>query len=205
MPDEPPSRKQGSDWQLLEQTATGDEEAFRCLVERHQKRVVGLCERLLGDTGEALDAAQEVFLQTFRRAGRLEPRGQLYTWLYRVATNHCLNLLRRRSIVRFLSLSRGSSADDRLELDPADGAAGPDEALEARRRWRATRRAIGDLPESQRVVLVLAKFEGMSYREIADTLSITVPAVESRLFRAMRRLEKAQELFPQVVTEEGEP
>ena len=90
-------------------------------------------------------------------------------------------------------------------VDPADGAAGPDEALDARRRWRATRREIGALPESQRVVLVLAKFEGLSYREIADTLSITVPAVESRLFRAMRRLDKAQELFAQVVTDEGEP
>ncbi len=205
MPDEPPSREQGSDWQLLERTAAGDEEAFRCLVERHQDRVVRLCERLLGDSTEALDAAQEVFLKTYRRAAHLEPRGQLYTWLYRVATNHCLNLLRRRSIVRFLSLSRSTPRDDGPELDPADGAAGPEEALEARRRWQATRRAIGALPESQRVVLVLAKFEGLSYREIADTLSITVAAVESRLFRAMRRLEKAQELFAPAVTEEGEP
>ena len=80
-------------------------------------------------------------------------------------------------------------------FDPPDGAADPAAALDARRRWRATRRAIEKLPENQRMVLVLVRFEGLSYKQTAEVLGITEGAVESRLVRAMRRLEAAaQEL-----------
>lgn len=186
---------QQDDWRLLARSAEGDGEAFRVLVERHQDRLVRLCERLLGERGAALEAAQEVFLKAWRKAGSLEPRGRLYTWLYRVATNHCLNQLRRRRIVRFLPLAAPGSerGDEPAAIDPPDRAPDAQRGLEAKRRWRATRRAIAALPATQRVVLLLAKFEGLSYREIAETLGITEGAVESRLFRTMRRLERAQE------------
>ena len=170
----------------------GDEEAFRRLVERHQDRLVRLCQRLLHDREEALDAAQEVFIKAYRKAGKLEPKGELYTWLYRVATNHCFNKLRRRRIVRFLPIGN-TFEEEPLGWEPPDRAPAPDRQLAARERWRATRDAIARLPESQRAVLVLAKFEGLSYRRIAETLQITEGAVESRLFRAMRNLSKAQE------------
>lgn len=175
------------DWELLARTARGDEGAFEVLVERHQDRLVRLCERLLQDREAALDATQEVFLKAFRKAGSLEPRGELYTWLYRVATNHCLNRLRRRRIVRFLPLF-GESEERPRPPEPVAETPGPEEALTARRRWQETRRAMARLPDSQRAVLVLAKWEGLSAREIAATLGITEGAVESRLFRAMRRL-----------------
>ena len=183
-----------SDWEILERVAAGEPEPFRLLVERHQDRLVGLCRRLLGDPEEARDAAQEVFVKAFRKAGELEPRGQLYTWLYRVAVNHCLNRLRRRKLVRFLPLTRpAAEAEAEADLDPPDHGVDPLTALEARRRWQATREAIACLPPSQRAVLVLARCEGLSYRRIAETLGITVKAVESRLVRAMRHLRRAQE------------
>ncbi len=180
------------DWQILARVAAGETELFRLLVERHQDRLVAVCRRLLGDREAARDAAQEVFVKAFRKAGRLEPRGQLYTWLYRVAVNHCLNRLRRRRLVRFLPLA-APGGDAEAGLQAVDEAPGPQAALESRRRWRATRRAIARLPPGQRTVLVLARFEGLSYRQIADTLGITIGAVESRLVRAMRNLERAQE------------
>lgn len=181
------------DWQLLARVAEGDDDAFTTLVERHQARLVRLCERLLHDHDEALDAAQEVFLKTYRKAGSLKPRGQLYTWLYRVATNNCLNRLRRRKVVRFLPLSPpDSAAAERWE--PADAAPGPERRLEDRRRWLATRSAIEQLAPNQRAVLVLARFEGLPYKEIAELLGISVGAVEGRLFRALRRL---SELAPE--------
>jgi RNA polymerase sigma-70 factor (ECF subfamily) len=180
------------DWQLLARTAEGDDEAFRVIVEQHQDRLVRLCQRLLHDRDEALDAAQEVFIKTYQKAGKLEPKGELYTWLYRVATNHCLNRIRRRRIVRFLPMGP-SSAGETYPMEPVSESAGPDIELAAKERWQATQSAIGRLPESQRAVLVLAKFEGMSYRQIAETLEITEGAVESRLFRAMRNVSKAQE------------
>jgi len=179
-------------WEALARAVAGDADAFATLVESHQERLLRLCERLLGDVEEARDAAQDVFLKAYRKAGEARPQGQVYTWLYRIAVNHCLNKLRRRKLVRFLrwedSEERGIPA-----FDPPDGAADPAAALESRRRWQATRRAIARLPENQRAVLVLIRFEGMSYRQTAEVLGITEGAVESRLVRAMRRLEAAQE------------
>lgn len=181
-----------SDWQLLSLTARGDEDAFRRLVERHQDRLVGLCQRLLGDREEAMDAAQEVFLKTYGRAGSLEPKGELFTWMYRVATNYCLNRIRRRKLAQFLSLTPDPEGEG-ANLDPADDAPDALATLESRRRWRKTRQEIEALPESQRVVLILARFEGLPYRQIGEILGISEGAVESRLFRAMRRLKGAQE------------
>lgn len=185
------------DWDVLARVAEGDTESFAVLVERHQERLIRLCHRLLGDAEAARDAAQEVLLKAFRKAGSFKPRGQVYTWLYRIAVNHCLHRLRRRKLVRFLPLSEagtsppGTSADvPDSAFDPADDAPDAARRLAARERWRRTRELIDKLPAGQRAVLVLAKFEGLSYREIAETLDITEGAVESRLFRAMQRLNR---------------
>jgi len=180
-------------WDALARVAAGEADAFAELVASHQERLLRLCERLLADAEEARDAAQEVFLKAFRKAGDVRPQGQVYTWLYRIAVNHCLNKLRRRRLVRFLRWDDPADDADAAPFDPPDTAPGPAAVLEARRRWDATRRAIAKLPAGQRAVLILARFEGLSYREIAEVLGITEGAVESRLFRAMRRIEAAQE------------
>jgi RNA polymerase sigma-70 factor (ECF subfamily) len=200
-----------ADWQLLAAVARGESDAFGAIVERHQERLVRLCERVLGDREEARDAAQEVFLKVYRHAADAEPRGQLYTWLYRIALNHCFNRMRRRKIARFFSLDR-TGVDDRGAVspphDPADERPDAEDELLARERWRRTRREIDALPESQRAVLLLARFEGLSQREIAATLGITEGAVESRLVRAMRRLReaaKAQDRSPVGVSRTGVP
>lgn len=191
------------DWELLARVAGGDGDAFEPLVERHQDRLVRLCERLLGDAEEARDAAQEVFVKAFRHAGRAQPRGQLFTWLYRIAVNHCLNRMRRRRIARFFSLSAPVEEESAPTFDPPSESPSPERELEERERWRATRRAIDALPESQRTVLLLAKFEGLAYREIAEVLGISLGAVESRLVRAVRRLAGAQEAGGSGVSREG--
>jgi RNA polymerase sigma-70 factor, ECF subfamily len=178
------------DREVLARVAAGDVEAFAPLVERHQVRLLRLCERMLGDVEAARDAVQEVFLKAFARAGSFEPRGQVFTWLYRIAVNHCLNRLRRRKLVRFLRLDDPGD-DDASALEPAAAGGGPEAEAATRERWRVTRRAIDALPPGQRAVLVLAKFEGLPYRRIAEALGITEGAVESRLFRAVRRLEAA--------------
>lgn len=189
-------------WDALARVAAGDAGAFTSLIEHHQARLLRLCERLLGDAEEARDAAQDVFLKVWRKAGEVRPRGQVYTWLYRIAVNHCLNKLRRRKIARFLRWTDPEEGNAPA-FDPPDRAADPAAALEARRRWQATRRAIGKLPEGQRVVLILARFEGLPYKEIAEVLGITEGAVESRLVRAIRRLEAAQESGDPRVSRQG--
>jgi len=179
-------------WEALARVAAGDAGAFTPLVEDHQERLLRLCERMLGDVEEARDAAQEVFLKAFRKAGEARPMGQVYTWLYRIAVNHCLNKLRRRKLVRFLRFEANPEEPDAPAFDPPDARPGPAAALEARRLWQLTRKAIAKLPDNQRTVLILARFEGLSYRQIAEVLGITEGAVESRLFRTMRRIEAVQ-------------
>jgi RNA polymerase sigma-70 factor (ECF subfamily) len=179
-------------WEALARVAAGDADAFAPLVETHQERLLRLCERMLGDVEEARDAAQEVFLKAYRKAADFRPQGQVFTWLYRIATNHCLNKLRRRRLVRFVQWEDPGERDA-APFDPPDSGADPEAVLASRRRWRHTRQAIARLPSSQRAVLVLARFEGLSYRQIAQVLGITEGAVESRLFRAMRHIEAAQE------------
>ena len=190
-------------WQVLARVAAGEADAFAELVDLYQHRLLRLCERLLGDPEEARDAAQEVFLKAYRKAGDFRPQGQVYTWLFRIATNHCLNRLRRRRLVRFTRLGGPEEEEDAPAFDPLDEAPDPAAALEARRRWQATRKAIAGLPANQRAVLILVRFEGLSYRQAAEVLGITEGAVESRLFRAMRRLEGAQEEGASDVSRKG--
>lgn len=181
------------DWDLVARVASGDRDAFGELVERHHRRLLRVCERLLGDAEEARDAVQEVFLKVMLKAGGFRPKALVSTWLYRVAVNHCLNVLRRRRLRRWVSLSAAEDDDVAAPPEPAEERADPHRELDARRRWGVVHRAIAALPPNQRAVLVLARFEELSYKEIAETLGITLGAVESRLFRAMRALERAQE------------
>lgn len=181
------------DWELVARVAAGDRQAFGELVERHHRRLLRVCERLLGDAEDARDAVQEVFLKVMVKAGGFRPRALVSTWLYRVAVNHCLNVLRRRRLRRWVSLSAGEEEEGAASLDPPEERADPHRQLESRRQWARIRQAIAALPPSQHAVLVLARFEELSYKEIAETLGITLGAVESRLFRAMRALERAQE------------
>ncbi len=187
-----PSTAADPGWDALARTAAGDSIAFELLVGQNQDRLLRLCERMLGDVEEARDAAQEVFLKLYRNAGSFRPRGRLFTLLYRIAVNHCLNRIRRRNLVRFFRFSEPGE-DEGPALEPVDLHPLAAESMASRERWRAVRQGIEKLPPNQRAVLILAKFEGLSYREIAEVLGITEGAVESRLFRAMRRLEAAQE------------
>jgi RNA polymerase sigma-70 factor (ECF subfamily) len=191
----PISSADDPDWDILRRVAAGEVEAFSGLVERHQDRIVAVCRRMLDEPEEARDAAQEVFLRAFRTAASYRPHGQVFTWLYRIAVNYCLNRLRRKRLARFVPFaSSGTRAVDADGADPSAAREPPDErpdaaaAVLSRERWLTLRRAIGRLPAGQRAVLVLAKFEGLSYREIARVLAITEGAVESRLVRAMRAL-----------------
>lgn len=188
--------REAEDRKALERVAAGDPEAFTVLVERHQERLLRVCRRMLGDPEAARDAAQEVFLKAYRSAGSYQPRGKVYTWLYRIAVNHCLNLLRRRRLVRFLPWSgigggEAGAGREAPPFDPATDAPAADERLASRQRWQRVQRALSDLPATQRAVVTLVRFEGLSYKETAEVLEVTVGAVESRLFRAMRSLEAA--------------
>jgi len=107
-------------WEVLARVATGDGNAFVHLVESHQDRLLRLCERLLGDAEEARDAVQDIFLKVYRKAGEVRPQGQVYTWLYRVASNHCLDYLRKNRPTH-VSLDRPLSDDSEMTFEDTLG------------------------------------------------------------------------------------
>ena len=196
---------------LVEALQRGEPRACDQLVQQYAARVYSLALRLTKNPNEAEEVRQETFINACRAADTFEGRSALATWLYRIAINHCLNQTRRRRIARFFSLQglggggqEGSGVREGAgDFDPADDGPDAETALLARERWQRTRERLDRLPENQRVVVLLARFEGLSGREIAETLGITEGAVESRLVRAMRRLVPQEETAAGVPVKEG--
>jgi len=167
-----------SDDDLVAAVARGDEQACRLLMERHLPRMIALARRMLGNQADAEDVAQEVFLRVWTHAERWQPgRAQFGTWLHRVATNLCLDRLRKR---------RPENIDDIPE--PVSGDPRPDENLERRELAERVEAALQALPERQRLAIVLSHFQGLSNIEAAEILEVSVEAVESLLGRARRQL-----------------
>jgi RNA polymerase sigma-70 factor (ECF subfamily) len=162
---------------LLARYAGGDQAAARTLTFRHAPRVLALARRMLGDAAEAEDVAQETLLRMWRVAPDWRDEARLSTWLYRVASNLCVDRLRRRR-------DQGPEAVD----DLPDGASTPLEGLETRDRAEALTAALARLPERQRLAVVLRHIEERSNIEIAEVLGLSVDAVESLLARARRTL-----------------
>jgi len=169
------------DNQLMLRVQQGDEDAFRRIVEAHQKPILNLCFRFVGNQQDAEEVAQDVFIHLYRSAATYRPTARLSTYLYRIAVNLSLNRIRDRKRKRLFSLDALKS-DRRLEPTHPDGA--PDLILERMELQAQIRKALDSLPESQRTAVVLKRFEGLSYEEIADVMRCSVSAVESLLHRA---------------------
>jgi len=165
----------------------GDAAAFRALYERHARAMVAFCHRFVKDAARAEELAQDVFVKLHRSAGGYSPRARFKTFLYRVATNTCLNELRRGEYAgRPASLGTHQHEPDAapdLDALPSNDAS-PFQALEAGRLAEAVTALLASLPEKQRAAFVLCRFEGLSYEEIAETLETSVAAVKSLVHRA---------------------
>lgn len=166
---------------LVQRAQEGYLDAYEQLVHRHSKSVFHLAYRLLGDHTVAQDLAQESFLEAWRALPRFRGEAAFGTWLYRITTNRCLNQLRRPG--------RPDPLDAVHQL--ATDAPGPADDAVARAQIRAVRLAVARLPPAQRVPLVLSEYQGLSYAEIAEITTSTVPAVRSQLFRARRALARS--------------
>ena len=173
---------QDDDAALLLAFQRGDEAAFRLLYERNARAMIAYCHRFVRDAARAEELAQDVFVKLYRSAHRYQPSARFKTFLYRVATNHCLNEVRRAGFAAGRSDAAGGQAPD-LDALPS-GAADPHDEAVARSLEQAVGALLGSLPEKQRAAFVLCRFEGMSYEEIAETLETSVSAVKSLIHRA---------------------
>lgn len=171
-----------------------DKPTFEEVYQAYADRVLNLAFRMTGDAEAARDLTQEIFIKVFQHLGSFEHRSHVFTWLYRIAVNHVTNHLkkeRRRRWVSFMDWKvsdvfkddeTGASADIAALEAPAD------KKLEADERAKLVWWAVQALPIKYRLPLVLFHYDGMSYKEIADTLAISLSAVETRIHRAKKRL-----------------
>ena len=186
-----PPRKDSSDEdqddaRLMQRVGAGDTAAFERLIGRHQTLVAGTVARMLGDNSEVEDIAQQVFVRVWRSANRYVPRAKFTTWLLKITRNLVFNELRRRRrhLVTPLQSEPGS---EEMQLRDERGQTPAASLLEGELR-RAIESAIQKLPGTQRMAVVLRRYEELSYEEIAEVLDQTVPAVKSLLFRARTEL-----------------
>jgi RNA polymerase sigma-70 factor, ECF subfamily len=171
------------DFALLLRVAGADTAALAELIRRHQQRLYQIAYRLLRDPLEAEDALQEVFLKVYENAHRYEPKASVAAWLNRITANHCLNLLRK--------LRPLDSLDADTAPEVADTQATPLQALEERELSHRLEELLDALPENQRRALVLKRFGGLSYEEIAAEMHLSPQAVDGLLKRARQFLKKA--------------
>ena len=170
----------------MELVSAGDSGAFEQLVERHQRLVVGTVSRMLGNNSEAEDIAQQVFVRVWKSAKRYVPRAKFTTWLLKITRNLVFNELRRRSRHAQVPLQSESEEEERPIRD--ERAIAPDTSLLEQELQNAIDAAIANLPETQRLAVILRRYEELSYEEIAETLDQSVSAVKSLLFRARTEL-----------------
>lgn len=176
------------DLRLMARVREGDEDAFQELVEAHQQRVVATCARMLGDDTEAEDVAQQVFIRIWKNASRWEPTAKFTTWLYTILRNLVFNECRRRSRHPAHSLEAAQDDPDIPQQFEDEGVKPADVRMLDLEMQEAVAKAIEELPEVQRMAIILRRYQDVSYEEIAAVLELTVPAVKSVLFRARTEL-----------------
>ena len=192
---------------LVEVAQRGDVESFNELVRLFEGRVYTLCYRMLGDAESAADAAQDAFLSAFRNL-RSFRGGSFRSWMLRIATNTCYDVLRVRK--RRPSVSLDIDADDESDSSPlqiADTAESPDDFAQRRELAAAIQQGLTELPDEQRIVVILSDIQGLAYEEIAQITNSNLGTVKSRLSRGRARLRdvlKAGELLPTRYRHENE-
>src|SRR6266540_2759823 len=180
------SEEDAEDVRLMGLVAQGDTSAFEEVIDRHQALVAGTAARMLGSNSDVEDIAQQVFIRVWKSARRYVPRAKFTTWLLKITRNLVFNELRRAKRRAQIPLQSDPGAEEIQLKDETNPA--PDASLLEDELQRAIEEAIMQLPESQRMALVLRRYEQLSYEEIAGVLDLSVPAVKSVLFRARTEL-----------------
>lgn len=185
-----------SDEQLLLQSRQGDREAFAILVRRYERELYGYLRRYLGDGSLAEDVFQNTFLQLYLKSGQYQPGHPVRPWLYTIATHQAIDALRRNNRHQAVSLdeyrdSEGEGDCQRLMEMLENREPGPLDQATGKEQREHVRAAVEQLPDFLRQVLLLAYYQGLKYREIADIVGIPVGTVKSRLHAALVRLQEA--------------
>lgn len=176
-----------SDANLVARALEGDLPSFERLVSRYQNKIMGYSARMLSDHHEAEDVAQEVFIKAFRSLDSFRGESSFSTWLYRIATNLCIDRLRKkkRSPQQAYSLDEPiDKEEDKGGREVPDYSGEPTRAIEREELRRRVREVMAEMPEKLRAVLIMCDMQGMAYEDIAKALDCPIGTVKSRLFHA---------------------
>ncbi len=175
---------------LIEKARQGDEAAFTAIYDHFERPIYAFIYRLMGNPEDAFDLTQEVFLKAYKALYKTSPDLNLSAWLHRIASNACMDVLRRRKIVRWLPWDPAEHAN----ITPASNDDEPEYRLEQRETRQQVQQVLNRMSEKYRLCLVLREYQDMSCDEIADVIGVSRAAVKSLLFRA-------REQFREVYTE----
>ena len=187
---------ESQDWDLVERASNGDQEAFRALVEKYQRRILGVVTGMLHDREAALEVTQETFIKAYRSLGGFKGDASFYTWIYRIAVNLAIDYQRRewrRPMADSVRASQnddgspGESLLDRLRDDHPG--ADPFQATKDSELRERVRQAVDELTPDHRAVILLREVEGLSYEEISQVMQCSKGTVMSRLHYARKKLQ----------------
>ena len=177
---------------IIDRFKRGDISGFEELVLKYQDRIYNLCRHMLGNNHDAQDAAQDTFIKAFQNLKKFKPESSLYTWLYRIAVNTCLDYKKRPF---FASLFRISDEGEEFIVEQQSDGPSPERLYESKQTGDALEQSFKHLSPKLRTGIILKEIEGLSYEEIAEVLEISVGTVKSRLSRARDELKKSLKKF----------
>jgi len=177
---------------LINQLQAGKQAAFRHLLDAYQQKVFGTCISFIPNKEDAEDVAQEVFLEVFKSVSKFKGDAKLSTWIYKIATNKCLEFIRKKQAKKRFAFMQTILGNE-IPLDKTNYFTEfnhPGILLENKEKAAIIFKAIHRLPESQRIIFTLAKVDGKSYQEIAEIVGKSLSSVESTMFRAKKGLQE---------------
>jgi RNA polymerase sigma-70 factor, ECF subfamily len=183
------------DLTLVKRVKSGDQRAFRLLVERYQRKVYSVALGMVKDREEAMDVSQEAFVKVYKYLDHFKGDSSFYTWLYRITTNICIDVIRKRGAAKGDAIEFDESVQVDLgeaQIGALGSRLGTNPQKSALRKELAAKieEALQAVPEKHRAILLLREVEGMSYEDLARTLEIPKGTVMSRLFHARAKVQK---------------
>ncbi len=173
---------------IVQKVLKGDVNAFEKLVLEYEKNVYNIALRMTGNSEDASDMTQEAFIKAYNSLQSFRGDSKFSVWIYRIATNVCLDFLRSKSRRPTVSLSVEDNDGEDVQLDVADESQSPELLLDRQMTRESVRRGLETLSPEYRQILLLREIQGLSYDEISQALGLEVGTVKSRIFRARKKL-----------------
>jgi RNA polymerase sigma factor (sigma-70 family) len=172
------------DSRLIKSALKGEQTAYRAMMKKYHDQVYNLLYRMIHEKSEVEDLTQEAFIKAFQSLHNFNEEFAFSTWLYKIATNNCIDYIRKKKLATFSIDKPIESKDSEYTFEIPDSTYEPDKSLIARQRSKVLEDAINSLPEKYRAVILMRHTEDMDYQEIADQLKLPLGTVKAHIFRA---------------------